>query len=511
VIILTTFVRLRLLTTPLERDEGEFAYAGQLMLHGIAPYKLLYNVKFPGIYAAYALIMAVFGQSPAGIHLGLWLVNLCAAGLLFLVARCFMDVPGAAVAAASYVIYSASPALLGLAGHATQFVMAAALAGLWLLLRAGRFGKCGLFFASGVMFGMACLMKQPGAVFGVFGFGQLACCAAMERGQWRVHARRIALYISGFVTPLILTALILWRAGVFAQFWLWTVVYAGAHAGAVPLSGGLQLLQVFFQKLPFAADGLLWLTAALGLVVLFSTAGERQRKWWMAAFFLVSLVAVCLGNYFFRHYFIMLLPALCLLSGWAVSVLAQRWPGPVWGLFILTIGLMLFHYSAIFFQLTPDEVCEALYPGNPFVECQQIGRRLGEHSPPEATIAVLGSEPEIYFYAHRHSATGYVYMYDLTSTQPYAEQMQRETVTQVQESRPEYVVFVGIPASWDVVPTFEHVAGSFVMTSMAKFIHDAYKPAGLCVVKPEPEYYWGKDSLAHRPTNAFYMSIYERR
>lgn len=39
-------------TAPLERDEGEYAYAGQLMLQGIPPYQLAYNMKLPGTYAA---------------------------------------------------------------------------------------------------------------------------------------------------------------------------------------------------------------------------------------------------------------------------------------------------------------------------------------------------------------------------------------------------------------------------------------------------------------------------
>ena len=56
-------IRIRLLGIPLERDEGEYAYAGQLMLQGIPPYELAYNMKFPGTYAAYAAIMSVFGQT----------------------------------------------------------------------------------------------------------------------------------------------------------------------------------------------------------------------------------------------------------------------------------------------------------------------------------------------------------------------------------------------------------------------------------------------------------------
>ena len=39
--------------------------------------------------------------------------------------------------------------------------------------------------------------------------------------------------------------------------------------------------------------------------------------------------------------------------------------------------------------------------------CQYIRN----HSGPDALVAVLGSEPEIYFLAHRHSATGYIYTY----------------------------------------------------------------------------------------------------
>src|ERR1700722_5782267 len=75
--------RLRLLNYPLERDEGEYAYAGQLMLQGIPPYELAYNMKFPGTYAAYALIMALFGQTIAGIHFGLACMTTLTAIMLY--------------------------------------------------------------------------------------------------------------------------------------------------------------------------------------------------------------------------------------------------------------------------------------------------------------------------------------------------------------------------------------------------------------------------------------------
>ncbi len=42
-------IRWHLREMPLERDEGEYAYAGQLVLQGIPPYQLAWNMKFPGV------------------------------------------------------------------------------------------------------------------------------------------------------------------------------------------------------------------------------------------------------------------------------------------------------------------------------------------------------------------------------------------------------------------------------------------------------------------------------
>ena len=84
VVLLTMVIRYGLISVPLERDEGEYAYGGQLILQGILPYQQLYNMKLPGIYAAYAGVMTVFGQTHMGIHLGLMFINAATIVLVFL-------------------------------------------------------------------------------------------------------------------------------------------------------------------------------------------------------------------------------------------------------------------------------------------------------------------------------------------------------------------------------------------------------------------------------------------
>src|SRR6266850_8292160 len=102
VLVLVAAARLCLLDFPLERDEGEYAYAGQLILQGIPPYELAYNMKFPGTYLAYAAIMALFGQTPAGIHFGLMCMTTLTALMLYWLGKKMLDPIAGMVAATFY-------------------------------------------------------------------------------------------------------------------------------------------------------------------------------------------------------------------------------------------------------------------------------------------------------------------------------------------------------------------------------------------------------------------------
>jgi len=75
VIIAAGLIRLRLLDVPLDRDEGEYAYIAHLLLAGALPYASACSMKLPGIYAVYAGLLKTFGETPAGIRLGLTLVT----------------------------------------------------------------------------------------------------------------------------------------------------------------------------------------------------------------------------------------------------------------------------------------------------------------------------------------------------------------------------------------------------------------------------------------------------
>jgi 4-amino-4-deoxy-L-arabinose transferase-like glycosyltransferase len=124
-------------------------------------------MKLPGTAAAYALIEAIFGSSGPGIHMGFLLVNSATIVLVFLLGRRLFGALGGVVASATYGLLSSTPAVLGFSAHATHFVVLPALGGTLLLLRAKESQKAALFFWSGLLLGLAPLMKQPGAFFSI--------------------------------------------------------------------------------------------------------------------------------------------------------------------------------------------------------------------------------------------------------------------------------------------------------------------------------------------------------
>ena len=508
-VLLVVVVRLRLLSIPLERDEGEFAYAGQLMLEGIPPYKLAFNIKLPGTYAAYAVMMGLFGETTTGIHLGFLLVNLATLALLFLIARRLLDAEQAAVACVCYAMFSLSPGVLGLQGHATHLVVLTALGGLWLLLRGRASGRAWSYAWSGLFFGLSFLCKQPGIFFAMLGGAVLLRDAAQapppERGR---RMLQLGIFCVGVAVPFLATCLWMWRAGTLQRFWFWTMVYAPFHAG------NLSEETVWWQlnELSRRAGALEWwaLAAVAGLVCLIIDKTQRDAKFIIVCLLSFSLMAVMVSFYFFRHYFIVLLPVTSLLVAVAVQVAAR---GMGWkvagGAFALACVGFIFLNRAIWFEMTPDAVCRSLYPGEPFPEAAEIGRYIREHSAPGDTMEVLGSEPEIYFYAHRHSASGYIYMYDLMKLSPYAQAMQMELRHDIEAAKPLYLVMVHAPTSW--ARTINSDPALFAWSNA--YARQYYDLAGEIAYSraDHADYFWGPAAAARKPNAPVDVSIHIRK
>lgn len=438
-------IRVRLLDFPLERDEGEYAYAGQLILHGLAPYQLCHTMKLPGTAAAYALAMAIFGQTTEGVHLGLLLVNSATIVLMYILASRLLGRPAGIVAAASFALLSLQPAMLGFAGHATHFVLLPALGGLILLLKGIESQKPAAFLASGLLLGLGFLMKQPGVFFIFFALAYLVLClyrGTLGRRQFVAGALMLCV---GALIPFGLTCILMLAAGALEPFWFWTIEYSSKYAAILTLADGAVLFLHSALYIVLSALAL-WLMAAAGLARLLTDRQMRDRVPFILGFLAFSFLAICPGLYFRPHYFLLGLPAAALLCGVVVAGRGGRLVS--WVLVAAAFGLSLMQSREFLFLTPPIAASMDVYGSNPFAQLPAVAALVEQHTSPKDRIAVIGSEPELYFYTRRLSATGYMYMYPLMEPQPFASTMQREMVSQIETAAPEMIVLVKEQMSW---------------------------------------------------------------
>jgi hypothetical protein len=445
-LVLPFAIRLHRLDLPLERDEGDYAYGAQLILAGVPLYKEFYTLRLPGIYDVYALMMTVLGSSTAGIHLGLAIWTTASAIAVFAIGKRLFGTLAGAAAGLAFALLSASEGALGLAGHATHFVVLPAAIGC-LLLRPDppRGIAC---IAAGLSFGIAILMKQHAMTIAIFGAAYLVWLAWDAAPKQR--AARIALYGAGVATPYLLVCLNAWRESALGPFWFWTTRYALEYAGAESVADPLGNLRdgvasVTGSNLP------IWLLAAGGAVHLFARPHARDARIFLTGLAIASALAVCPGLHFRPHYFIVLFPAVALLAAVGLAdsaVRAAKIPWKWLGAFALAAVLSVASEWERFFTMSSSDVSRQVYGANPFLESVEIARYVRDHSDPGDRIAVLGSEPQIYFYAERRSAARYPHMFALFEPHALAREMQEEMIQEIEVARPRWIILIHAGQSW---------------------------------------------------------------
>jgi hypothetical protein len=522
IVMFAACVRIRLLDQPLERDEGEYAYAGQLMLQGVPPYKLAYNMKLPGTYAAYAVMMSLFGETAAGIHIGLTFVNTATIIMVFLLGRKFFgDIAGTS-AAAAYALLSISPSVFGIAAHANHFVVFFALAGILVLLRAVTNENRRTYFLSGLLLGTGFLMKQHGIVFIIFGaIWPLLAQRSLLRRNFRRIAENFFIYALGTIVPLAVTCAWLATAGVFGKFWFWTFVYSSQYASITSVSEGWQNLLSFAH----GYAGPTWIFFGMAIVSVFVLAmsnSTRRNRLFLLVFLATSFIGASIGLYFRPHYFILVLPAVALVIGAGIATttamlgdkpfagllryshlpLAVFWLGAL--CFILLCGNFLFTFD-------PQDVARRTYPENPFIETVRVAEFIKRNSKPSDQVVVFGSEPQIYFYAHRRSATGYIYMYPFFEPHPFAAQMQQEFMRQLVEARPEFIVVMsgGFRGSWLLDPE----SNLSLFEWSAKYFDEFYERVGVIdSISPRAVISrWNAEALDYTPQSEKFILVLKRK
>nr|MCU0231673.1 hypothetical protein [Acidobacteriota bacterium] len=358
------------------------------------------------------------------------------------------------------------------------------------------------------------LMKQH-AVFAIlFGAALVLYDAwAVARCPVRERVTQLAAFAGGAALPFALLCLSLASQGLFANFWFWTFTYAASYVSAVPLGEGLRILlarlpQVIWHNAP------LWLLAVVGLAALAVGPWPRRSKLFVAGLTAASFLAVVPGFYFRGHYFVVMLPAVALLAALGADGIARLLAPRARTVLLVVLvaaaaGVTLYRQREPLFVWDETTFMRAVYGTNPFPEAVEVSDYLLRHSPEGARVAVLGSEPEIYFLSGRRAAARYVYAYALVEEHPFARRLQEQTAQEIEAAQPEFIVWARVHYSWLARPS----ADPFIFEWAEKYLAAHYRLEGVVEVPGDGlgRAVWGEAAASYQPRTEENLLVYRRR
>lgn len=442
--ILIVIVRLRLADLPMERDEGEYAYAGWQILRGKLPYTDFYNMKFPGVYYMYAAVFSLAGQSMIAVRIAVLIMNLLSAFFLYKIVekRLFsaFDTPNNEakwLAGGFYLLLCISFGAQGCVSNSEHFVVFFATLGLWLL--SARF-----LFLSGLALGVSVLMKQQGLVIGVFAVFTILYELYKDTDKAMI-IRRLFIFGLGLALPIVGLYAFLVKNNIFDEFYFYTFEYARAYSAIVKptLKGIVSFLDVFIDS------PLIWLMFFIGVAKigkdnftkkLFYTEGGGFLLLWV-----LSFVAVSAGWYYRPHYWQLMFPAVALVVAYTLSQKES------WQFFNYTLAknriLALIFVSTLiaqpgyFFVDVGELVSRKMYPYDYLTDIQRFGEFLEQNIPSDERLGQFSCEPQVWFYANKAGASGFMYNYPLIENQPYAAEMTNTYIRETENTNPKWFLY----------------------------------------------------------------------
>ncbi len=434
-------LRLHAFDLPLETDESNYAYIAGRLLEGDRLYIDVWDHQPFGVFALFAGVIAIFGDSPDVFR---WLAvafSLLSLVLIHAIVRLCAGRGAALAATLIFAIASSDPGTAG-EGCNREIYMNTLILAAWFCALRSTARPGWMTFASGCALAVGSSIKTIVAVHWVF-LAVWIGIAAWRRDAGESRVRSILTSLALFAAA----PAILW-IGAFAYFaatarlgefvdavFLFNLSYSGQSEAF------LSRFVRFFtpEKHPFIFDSAwpLWVGGAAGLAWLIVEVAVRRRLHALAVVLLVigSYVATCLPARFWPHYYYLLIPALVIslsvalasLTEWVahlfrdggrdleiriipprlntrVTRLLRR--GVVGSAFaIVLLGLAVTEYRSYLSQ-PPFGITVTRYNSRDF-----WGRAHGENvrriTEPDDTVFVFGNEAEIYYYSKRRCASRY--------------------------------------------------------------------------------------------------------
>jgi 4-amino-4-deoxy-L-arabinose transferase-like glycosyltransferase len=444
-ILITAAVRIPLLSVPLERDEGEYAYIAWRLGHNELPYRDWVDQKPPAIFWVYRAALALPVEPIRAVHLAALLFSAVSSCALFFLALRFMNRFWAFVAAALFALLSADPFAQGTAANTEVFMLLPLiLSQIAFVKAAGNPSNILPMLVCGALMGVAIAFKQVAAVNWFLLIALYPVFATSEK-RWRSAVAFAIWSLGGLLAIAGIIGLYFWTRHGLSELIDNVFTHNLEYIGAMTWSDRLQFCSETVARLA-RTEMPVWIFSAAGLIALI-VAGKGKWFAFLTGWLITSMIGVGASGYFFPHYFQQLLPPLALIAVFGAQWLSElrpwrsSWiPRALFGLLLVVLPLKTLW--PFWFGYTPADTVKTIYPGNFFAEMPEFAARIAQVTSSEQRVFVFGAEPELLFYAQRVSATRYIFLFPLYGPYRNAREKQIAAADEIQRIAPAAAVYV---------------------------------------------------------------------
>jgi len=299
-------------------DEQIYSVAAREMLHGGRPYLDVVERKPPLLFVVYAAVLGAAGpRNWPALHFTAIAWTLATMAGLYLILRRRFDRETAAIAALLYALYAMWADYRSLALNGELLMNLPIVLAILVTFAPDRPRWRPELMLAGALIGIAALLKQPAGIAGL-AIGLYVLSPSYRRS--RNLGLRDSLWhgfeqVLGVACVLALTGLVLWRMGILREALYWSVLDHRDPIGP----GTMHYWRRTFPNTTFflleTAPLCLGAAAAFIPSVARKTWGRHPaERWGLVLLLAVSILGVSVNGQFLYHYYLQLLPPLCLLA-----------------------------------------------------------------------------------------------------------------------------------------------------------------------------------------------------
>ncbi|MEI6021768.1 MAG: glycosyltransferase family 39 protein, partial [Bacteroidota bacterium] len=315
-ILLVILIRSKFYNIPFERDEGAYSYYGKLLLEGKIPYKDFYEQKFPGIFYFFATIVAIFGDTVKGMHMGFMYVNIITMIFLFMASKRLFSPLAGVITATTFAIVSMCPNLSGYTVQGEHAVAFFVSIGIFLYSYTLSHPGWKTYLAMGLAMGCAFMTKTSGMFLVLWG-GFVIISDFTFSGKKKpikeliIHA---SIYSLGVFIVIGFTFMLIMLKGSFNEMLFWTYEIPKKYVNKIPWTDGKKYFEYMYNSIT-SEYKFFWYHALFALAAFLLKNITWRQKFFALTLIFFSGITIVPGYYFYGHYWIQILPGLSILAG----------------------------------------------------------------------------------------------------------------------------------------------------------------------------------------------------